>query len=134
MTLAAMQSQPLILLEIVFRDRNIFQFLMCYMIFFSLLFFCRLNVAQIFRLGGYPEKKMFMELSVGVFVMAQKLAIFGWKWPSLPTYTVFLAKKWHWAASAPSELVFNHHWYAIPLYAQNGVLVNILRNSTFGLG
>ena len=42
-------------------------------------------------------------------------------------YSFFLAKKWHWAASAPSELVFNHHWYAIPLYAQNGVLVNILR-------
>ena len=42
LTLAAMQSQPLILLEkkIVFRDRNIFQFLMCYMIFFSSLFFC----------------------------------------------------------------------------------------------
>ena len=115
------------------------------MTFFSLFFLLsfhfqtRLNVAQIFRLGGYPEKKMFMELSVGFMelsvgffvLMAQKLAIFGWKWPSLPTYTVFLAKKWHWAASAPSELVFNHHWYAIPL---DGVLVNILRNSTFGLG
>ena len=33
----------------------------------------------------------------------------------------FLAKKWHLAASAPSELVFNHHWYAIPLYAQNSL-------------
>ena len=110
-------------------------FLFVVVFLLSFHFQTRLNVAQIFRLGGYPEKKMFMDLSVGVFVlMAQKLAIFGWKWPSLPTYTVFLAKKWHWAASAPSELVFNHHWYAIPLYAQNGVLVNILRNSTFGFG
>ena len=77
---------------------------------------------------------MFMELSVGVFVlMAQKLFSDG-NGLLCPLKQFFLAKKWHLAASAPSELVFNHHWYAIPLYAQNGVLVNILRNSTFGLG